>query len=79
LGKPKQAALSNLSDYAADRTGAIMTKELSQSLKQGIRSNSAILAPSPANAPPDRLLIYPLDMTAHAFFYGAIAKAGFPS
>jgi hypothetical protein len=61
-----------------NRIGAIMTKELSQSLKQGIRSDSAILAPSPANAPPDRLSIYPLDITAHAF-YGAIAKAGFPS
>jgi hypothetical protein len=55
-----------------------MTKELFQSLKQGVRSDSAILAPSPANAPPDGLSIYPSDITAHAF-YGAIAKAGFPS
>jgi hypothetical protein len=53
-----------------------MTKELSQSLKRGVCSDSAILAPSPASAPPDRLLIYPLDITAHAF-YGAIAKTGF--
>jgi hypothetical protein len=55
-----------------------MTKELSQSLKQGVCSDSAILAPSPASALPNRLLIYPLDITAHAF-YGAITRAGFPS
>jgi hypothetical protein len=55
-----------------------MTKELSQSLKQGVCSDSAILAPSPASALPDGLIIYRLDLTAHAF-YGAITKAGFPS
>jgi hypothetical protein len=55
-----------------------MTKELSQSLKQGVCSDSAILAPSPASATPDRLLIYPLDLTAPPS-YGAINKAGFPS
>jgi hypothetical protein len=55
-----------------------MTKELSQSLKQGVRSDSEVLAPSPANAPPDEPSIYPLDITAHTF-YGAIAKAGLPS
>jgi hypothetical protein len=55
-----------------------MTKELSQSLKQGVYSDSAILAPSPASGPPDRLLIYPLALTVHAS-YGAITKAGCPS
>jgi hypothetical protein len=43
-----------------------MTKELSQLLKQGVCSESAILAPSPASVPPDKLLIYILDLTAQA-------------
>jgi hypothetical protein len=55
-----------------------MTNELSQSLKRGVCSDSAILAPSPSNALPDRLLIYPSDQTARAS-YGAITKAGSPS
>jgi hypothetical protein len=55
-----------------------MTKELSPSFKQGACLDSMILALSAASAPPDRLSIYPLDITAHPFC-GAIAKAGFPS